>query len=125
MATLRSAKGFTLIEILIATAILGIALIAVLKSASDTVRDQTYLQEKTLGHFVGQNVLTQVRVGLIKAPISGAIVSQSVNNFGRNWTWQLSSIAMLSQPILVLTVKVTDSEGKIVDVSNAYQVKGT
>ncbi len=119
----RLSKGFTLIEILIATAVLGIALIAVLKSASNTVRDELYLQEKLYATFEAQNIIAQVNAGLIKAPTPGAMISQSVSNFGQNWTWQLTAETSLGNPLIILTVSVLDSTQKKMAILTTYQEK--
>lgn len=47
--------GFTLLEVLVALAILGIALMAALKSSGMVVRNATGLKERTLAHWVAMN----------------------------------------------------------------------
>jgi general secretion pathway protein I len=125
VAPSRFNKGFTLIEILIATAVLGIALIAVLKSASNTVRDELYLQQKLYATWEAQNIVAQVNAGLIKAPTPGAMVSQTVNNFGQNWVWQLTASASAGDPLITLTVSVLDSTQKKMAILTTYQEKLT
>lgn len=51
----KTAKGFTLLEILVALACLSIALVAGLKTSGSAVRNATGLKERTLAHWVTTN----------------------------------------------------------------------
>lgn len=57
-------KGFTLLEVLVAMTILAVALAALVKGGSDHSRNTLYLQERTLAHWAGQNLLTEYEVGM-------------------------------------------------------------
>ncbi|MCL5041384.1 MAG: type II secretion system minor pseudopilin GspI [Gammaproteobacteria bacterium] len=64
----RSAeRGFTLLEILVALTVLGVALAALVKSGSDHARNSAYLQERTMAHWAGQNVLAEYETGMRQA----------------------------------------------------------
>ena len=51
--------GFTLLEVLVALAVLAVALAALVKTGADHARNTSYLQERTLAHWAGQNLLTE------------------------------------------------------------------
>ncbi|MFT6430365.1 MAG: general secretion pathway protein I [Halopseudomonas sp.] len=57
-------KGFTLLEVLVAMTILAVALAALVKGGSDHSRNTLYLQERTLAHWAGQNLLTEYEAGM-------------------------------------------------------------
>ncbi|WP_373187203.1 type II secretion system minor pseudopilin GspI [Halopseudomonas sp.] len=57
-------KGFTLLEVLVAMTILAVALAALVKGGSDHSRNTLYLQERTLAHWAGQNLLTEYETGM-------------------------------------------------------------
>lgn len=59
------ATGFTLIEVLVALAILAVALGALVKASSEHTRNTHYLQERTLAHWVGQNLIARYEARLI------------------------------------------------------------
>ncbi len=56
--------GFTLLEVLVALTILGIALAALVKSGADHARNTVYLQERTMAHWAGQNLLAEYEAGM-------------------------------------------------------------
>ena len=51
--------GFTLLEVLVALTVLAVALAALVKTGADHARNTSYLQERTLAHWAGQNLLTE------------------------------------------------------------------
>ncbi|WP_339847467.1 type II secretion system minor pseudopilin GspI [uncultured Halopseudomonas sp.] len=57
-------KGFTLLEVLVAMTILAVALAALVKGGSDHSRNTLYLQERTLAHWAGQNLLAEYETGM-------------------------------------------------------------
>lgn len=80
--------GLTLIEVLIALSIVGIALTAVIKATSQNIRSTTYLQSKTIAMWVGQQVLSEVQLGLLNLPNSPDSLKQDTEMFNQNWYWQ-------------------------------------
>lgn len=80
--------GFTLIEVLIALAIISIALTAVIKAASQNIKDTFYLQEKTIANWVGADIMNQARLNLIKLPLKPEKEEQEQETLGETWQWQ-------------------------------------
>jgi general secretion pathway protein I len=56
---LRNARGFTLLEIMVALAVLALAMGALVKTSSDYTSNQTYLRDRTMTIWVARNVLVQ------------------------------------------------------------------
>ncbi len=81
-----SQSGFTLLEILIALAILALSLSATIKAVSDFTGNQAYLRDRTLAIWVARNVLVEHQVESVW-PGSGerkGLMDMSE----REWRWQ-------------------------------------
>jgi len=59
---LQRLQGFTLLEVLIALAVLALAMGAVIKATSDYTSNQSYLRDRTLAMWVARNVLVEYQV---------------------------------------------------------------
>jgi general secretion pathway protein I len=57
--SLRNVRGFTLLEIMVALAVLALAMGALVKTSSDYTSNQTYLRDRTMTTWVARNVLAQ------------------------------------------------------------------
>jgi general secretion pathway protein I len=83
----NNAAGFTLIEVMIALAIISISLTAVIKATSQNIKDTIYLQNKMTAHWVGLNVMNQARVGLLKISSQSDNLEQDTKMLGVKWSW--------------------------------------
>jgi len=54
--------GFTLLEVLVALAVLAIAMAAAIKVTAENIDNIRYLRDRTLAHWVAMNVLTDIQV---------------------------------------------------------------
>jgi general secretion pathway protein I len=107
----KNNAGFTLIEVLIAMAILAIALSAVIKATSQNIRDTLYLQNKTIAVWVGTEVINEIRAGALKLPSAPAELTQETNMLGKTWPWK-ATIESTPNPrikkIIVLVYQTPD-----------------
>lgn len=97
--------GLTLIEVLIALAIVGIAMTAIIKSTSQMIRGTNYLQDKTIAMWVGQEVMNEVRVGIRNLSTSDPL-EEITTQLGKDWRWKLSQEDTPNQRIKKIKVKV-------------------
>ncbi|WP_279248979.1 type II secretion system minor pseudopilin GspI [Candidatus Marimicrobium litorale] len=83
-----NSRGFTLVEVMVALAIVAIALPAVLMALSQQMNDTAYLRDKTIAQMVAANKLNEMRL-VIGA--SGNLVAGKDNGVspmaGRDWRW--------------------------------------
>ena len=88
---MQNSRGFTLLEILIALAVLALAMGAVIKSTSDYTGSHAYLHTRTMATWVARNVMIEFRVGS-EWPAVGE--RKGTSDMGRQeWRW----LARISQ----------------------------
>lgn len=79
--------GFTLIEVLLALAVIAIALTALLKATSQDVVNTDRIKEKTISHWVAMQGGSMIQLGLLKIPANQE-VTQATSMFGQRWYWR-------------------------------------
>lgn len=80
------AEGFTLLEVLIALAIVAMSVGALLGTVTSSASNVIYLKEKTLAEWVALNRLTEIRIDR-QMPGEGKRSGNSVMG-GMRWEWQ-------------------------------------
>lgn len=78
-------SGFTLVEVLVALAVVAIALAALAAAGSRVIAAQQELQSRTVAFWVADNRLSELRLVEVLEP--GNAEGQS-RMAGRDWRWQ-------------------------------------
>ena len=100
------ARGFTLIEVLVALVIVAFGVGAVLAALSSSAVNVGALREKTLAQWVALNRIADVRLNL-QAPQTGTTEGDVKNFANGDWHWQQIVTAMDQIPgLMQITVKV-------------------
>ncbi|SFW42164.1 general secretion pathway protein I [Pseudomonas sp. NFACC19-2] len=94
---MRSARGFTLLEVLVALAIFALIAASVLTASARSVRTASQLENKTLAMWVADNRLTELQ--LVDTPPADGRDQGQVAFAGRRWLWQ-SEIQATSEPAM-------------------------
>ena len=111
--SMRNNSGLTLIEVLIALAILSIALTAIIKSASQNIKNLMYLENRTIATWVANNVINEAKAGALKLPAAPSKTTKDTDMLGQTWTWEAS-------------VNITPNKNiKEIDVNVALKNSGT
>jgi general secretion pathway protein I len=103
-------SGFTLIEVLVALAVIVFALFAVIRTTAVMVRNSAHLKEKTYAHWIAMNRVAELRVTKAWPEIGNS--SDDVEMFGQEWRWtqQVSQMA-ISQHMRQVEISVTHRRG--------------
>ncbi|MBX5463218.1 MAG: type II secretion system minor pseudopilin GspI [Steroidobacteraceae bacterium] len=82
----RRSGGFTLIEVLVALAIVTFGMAALLSTLSSSADSIAYLRDKTLAEWVALNRIEEVRLAL-RRPTKGESEGEA-EMAGRRWRWR-------------------------------------
>ncbi|HEX4045000.1 MAG TPA: type II secretion system minor pseudopilin GspI [Gammaproteobacteria bacterium] len=102
----RKIRGLTLIEVLIALAIISIALTAIIKATSQSIRATDHLQNKTIAMWIGERLLNEARMGLLVLPEDEDTARKSLFVLDKTWYWQGYQTATDNQHIKKIVVQV-------------------
>jgi len=84
-------KGFTLLEVMVALAIIAITLGAIVEGNTSSTRNAQHLKNKTIAMVVATNQLTLTRIGKKWPRVSNTSGEELAAN--QEWHWQKKVIA--------------------------------
>ena len=79
-------RGFTLLEILVALAVLALGMAAVMSSTSQSSSSTAYMKDKTLAHWVAMNKMTELQLGNEWPGVGVRNGDYEMAN--RDWRWE-------------------------------------
>ncbi|MCW8828445.1 MAG: type II secretion system minor pseudopilin GspI [Gammaproteobacteria bacterium] len=102
--------GFTLLEVLVALAVVAVALAALLKGVSSSALNEAYLRDKNFAHWVAMNVVAERQLGLQQE----ALLSDrgEVEMGGQRWQWRARLLDTFDAAIWRLEVEVRPVDGE-------------
>jgi len=77
--------GFTLVEVVVALAIVAIGMLAVFKTIGDTAHNVTDLRDRTFASWIADNLITEIRISGEMPSVDET--SGEVEFAGRRWQW--------------------------------------
>jgi general secretion pathway protein I len=78
-------QGFTLIEVLVATAIIGVTLGAIIRATGLGAANETHLRDKTFAHWVAMNRMAEIESSRTYPPLGRKSGKEEMA--GREWYW--------------------------------------
>jgi general secretion pathway protein I len=115
---MKQSRGFTLLEVLIALAIVALSAGALLGSVTSSASNVIYLKEKTLAEWVALNRLTEVRIS--KDMPSEGKRKGSATMGGMRWEWEEEVSELPIKGLLRVEVRARNT-GEVVDDTKPTQ----
>lgn len=108
----RHFRGFTLLEVLVALAVVSLALVAVIKTAGDTATGTGYLRQKTFAHWIAMNRMEELRIE--GKWLRVGTKTGEVDMFGGEWRWiqkvSKSPNELTENAMRIVEISVIDAE---------------
>jgi len=106
--TQSSPRGFTLLEILVALAVLSIVILGFLRSNSVMIANAEYLRQKTLADWVAMNRATEIR--LADQWLGGEGI-EGVDLMGDSrWRWQATGKLSPDPEVQIVTIEIRPAD---------------
>lgn len=114
----RRQGGFTLIEVLVALAIVAIGMAAVLSALTSSASTVLYMRDKTLANWVALNHIAEQRLKPQMPQLGNS--DGDVDYAGRKWHWRQETVATAVQGMVRMDVHVRPSDVKGDDTTGWY-----
>ena len=102
-------KGFTLIEVLLALAIIAIALTALLKATSEDVTLTQRIKEKSISHWVAMQGVSTIQLGIVSINLNQEI-TQVTKMLGQRWYWRAKLTSTPIQSMQQISITVSEQQ---------------
>jgi len=101
-------KGFTLVEVLVALAVVAIAMAALIKVAGENASNAGYLRDRTVAQWVAADKATELQVSGAWPAVGRS--NGTVMQAGREWRWEVdvSDTPEASLRRLEITVRLAE-----------------
>lgn len=120
-ASRHTARGFTLIEVLLALAIVAIAFTALLKASSQDIVATQQIKDKTISHWVAEQAITLIQLGLIN-PTTAEGGRQATTLFHERWYWHAQLTATPIKSVQQITIELSQNPaGPFMNQTIAYR----
>ena len=107
-----SERGFTLIEVLVALAIVAIGMAAVLSALTSSASTVLYMRDKTLAQWIALNHIAEQRLkGQAQMPQVGN-TDGDIDYAGQKWHWRQETVATAVQGMIRMDVMVRPADIK-------------
>ena len=118
---MKKNNGFTLIEVLVALVIVGIALPAMVFRVQSILEHTSYIEEKTYAYWIAQNKMQElVLLKNLQNVVPKAKQNDAIEYAGRTWYWKVDAQKTPVEKMYRLTVSVGPSEDNMMANLSAF-----
>ena len=110
MRTGRRQRGFTLLEVIVALAVIAFALAAAVSAVSGNTRNAAGLQERTYAHWVAMNQMAELRASRQWPSIRTTRGSSLLAGHEWYWTQRVSEAPEPSLRRIDITVRIDEDD---------------
>jgi len=121
----RHARGFTLVEVLVALMIVAVGLAALMVAVSGTARTSGFLRDKTIAQWIALNRLSEVRLNVTKFGQNTDVGEVDFANRKWHYDTRYFDTSIGSMRRIVVRVYAGDSKTKGNPVAQAIGFLGT
>lgn len=120
---MKANEGFTLIEVLLAIALIAISLTALLKSISYNINFSDRLKNNTINHLVSEHAIALIQLGLL--PIDDKHeVSEVTNLMNKNFYWHARLIPTEIKSLKIIKISTSEKPtGPFKETLTGFQFK--
>lgn len=109
LSCMRNSQGFTLLEVMVAMAVLAIALAAVIDKTIESGANTSYLRDRALAHWVAENRLAEMQA--MEEWREGRETGKT-EFAGRQWHWEVEALPTPARRLRRVVVRVSDHESR-------------
>jgi general secretion pathway protein I len=109
----RGARGFTLIEVLVALVIVAVGMAAVLSALSSSASTVSFLRDETFAQWLALNQIATIRISGQQPPTGNT--NGDTDFAGRSWHWRQEVVSTDVPGVVRIDVKVRPKEIKAGD----------
>lgn len=105
----KKTQGFTLIEVLLALAVIAIALTAMLKATAQNIENTHRIKEKTISHWIAMQGVSMIQLKLVQVTPSQES-TQVTTMLDQKWYWRAKVSSTPIKKMQQITISVSKNQ---------------
>ncbi len=115
-----TAKGFTLVEVLVALVLLAVALTAMIKTASENTVNTATIRNKYLASIVAMNKISELQIAKIWPSTGNSNGNAELANQRWHWEMKVETTPDATLRKVIVTISLDEDQEKTFYTLNSY-----